>query len=192
MMKKLANSVRIISGQLRRRKISFPASDAIRPTGDRVRETLFNWLQNEVADSYCLDLFAGSGILGLEALSRGAKEAVFIERDRQTAEALQENLTLLNLTQGQVFQANALDWLASGKTRPQFNIVFLDPPFAEELLASSCTALEQSSLLAEGCCFYVESATAISEIEIPQNWVQEKDKKAGNVHFYLFRRKEAN
>ena len=81
-MKKSANSVRIISGHLRRRKFSFPANEAIRPTGDRVRETLFNWLQNEVLNSNCLDLFAGSGVLGLEALSRGASKVFFVERDR--------------------------------------------------------------------------------------------------------------
>lgn len=192
LMKKRANSVRIISGHLRRRKISFPASDAIRPTGDRVRETLFNWLQNEVTDSNCLDLFAGSGILGLEALSRGAKEVVFIEKDRNTVEALQGNLELLNQSQGQVFKADALDWIVAANVSSPFDIVFLDPPFTGELLANSCIALEQSKLLARNCYLYLESATAISEIEIPQNWIRVKDKKAGNVFFYLYRRSESD
>lgn len=189
-MKKPANSVRIISGHLRRRKFSFPSSKAIRPTGGRVRETLFNWLQNEVADSSCLDLFAGSGVLGLEALSRGANKVVFIEKDRRIAEALQENLELLNLPKGIVCQANALDWIASAKAVPPFNIVFLDPPFTEELLASSCAALEESKLLAKGCCVYMESSITISKIQIPKNWIRAKEKKAGNVYFYLFIRQD--
>lgn len=189
-MKKPANSVRIISGHLRRRKFSFPSSKAIRPTGDRVRETLFNWLQNEVADSSCLDLFAGSGVLGLEALSRGANKVVFIEKDRRIAEVLQENLELLNLPQGIVCQANALDWIASAKAVPPFNIVFLDPPFTEELMASSCAALEESDLLAKGCYLYMESSITISEIQIPKNWIRAKEKKAGNVYFYLFIRQD--
>ena len=189
-MKKSANSVRIISGHLRRRKFSFPANEAIRPTGDRVRETLFNWLQNEVLNSSCLDLFAGSGVLGLEALSRGASKVFFVERDRGIAKALEENLGLLNLPQGIVCHSNALDWIATAKAMPPFNIVFLDPPFTEELLASSCAALEESKLLAKGCCVYMESSITISKIQIPKNWIRAKEKKAGNVYFYLFIRRD--
>ena len=195
-MKKSANSVRIISGHLRRRKFSFPANEAIRPTGDRVRETLFNWLQNEVLNSNCLDLFAGSGVLGLEALSRGASKVIFIEKDRRIAKALQENLRLLNLPQGIVCHANALDWIATATATATatamlpFNIVFLDPPFTEKLLASSCAALEESNLLAKGCCVYMESSITISKIQTPKNWIRAKEKKAGNVYFYLFIRRD--
>ncbi|NKB34609.1 MAG: 16S rRNA (guanine(966)-N(2))-methyltransferase RsmD [Pseudomonadales bacterium] len=180
------NTVRIISGSLRSRKISFPANKAVRPTGDRVRETLFNWVQSEIDGAVCLDLFAGSGALGIEALSRGAEEVVFVEAAKNIALALKENLELLQLHSGKIYHHDALSWIEEFNTTKTFDIVFLDPPFDTDLAATSCMKLEQSNLLNSQCRIYLELASEISELTLPENWKQIKEKKAGSVYFYLF------
>jgi 16S rRNA (guanine966-N2)-methyltransferase len=122
-----SNQVRIIGGQWRRRILHFPAVAGLRPTPDRVRETLFNWLGQRLDGLRCLDLFAGSGALGFEAASRGAREVVMVERDRRALAALRENRDLLGATQVEVVAADGLAWLA-GAHGP-FDLIFLDPPF---------------------------------------------------------------
>src|SRR6202044_1338078 len=128
------NSVRIIAGTWRGRRIHFPDMPALRPTPDRVRETLFNWLQHSIVDSRCLDLFAGSGALGLEALSRGAKEVVFVEQAQQAARALQAELQRLGGTpRARILEQGAARYLR-GPAQP-FDVIFLDPPFGRGALA---------------------------------------------------------
>ena len=124
------NQLRIIGGQWRGRKLNFPDIDGLRPTGDRIRETLFNWLTGDLPASRCLDLFAGAGSLGLEALSRGASQVVLLEKHPQAASQLQAHLSTLNCSQGQAVQTDSLQWLANHQGEG-FDIVFMDPPFKQ-------------------------------------------------------------
>src|SRR5690242_17568414 len=135
------NEFRIIAGQWRRRKLHFPDVPGIRPSPDRVRETLFNWLRERVEGARCLDLFAGSGALGLEAMSRGAAQVVFVDQDRQAAQAIREHLALLDAAGGEVREAEAQAWLT--QTPQPFDLVFLDPPFDADMLPSICARLAE-------------------------------------------------
>lgn len=176
------NEFRIIAGQWRRRKLHFPEVPGIRPSPDRVRETLFNWLRERVEGARCLDLFAGSGALGLEALSRGAAEVVFVDQDRQAAQAIREHFALLKAAGGDVQQAEALAWLAHGP-RP-FDLVFLDPPFDADLLPAVCARLGEG-WLKPGACVYVEHATEKTPV-FPAGWMAIRESRAGRVAFGLW------
>lgn len=177
------NTLRVIGGQWRGRRIRFPRRPGIRPTPDRVRETLFNWLGPAVGGSRCLDLFAGSGALGIEALSRGAAEVTFVEDDRITTEALTEVVTALAPGRGHVVHGEALRWLA-GPSRA-FDIVFLDPPFGSGLVAPSAKALEAGGWLQPGACVYIESAAADGPPVLPAGWTLHRSGKAGAVGYHL-------
>lgn len=181
------NQLRIIGGQWRGRKLSFPDVDGLRPTGDRIRETLFNWLAPTMAGSRCLDLFAGSGALGLEALSRGAAASVLVERDTLAATQLRANLALLQAGQGQLVQADVLTWLARGNSGAPFNIVFIDPPFQLNLWQAVIDALEAGGWLADDAAIYIESGRA-PPFSVPQHWHLHRDKQAGQVSYRLFYR----
>ena len=137
-MTKKPNSVRIISGKFKSRTVTFPDRSDLRPTGNRIREVLFDWLQLEIAKSRCLDLFAGSGALGIESLSRGAESATFIESDHRTSLFLQDNLKSLDVTNGLVHFTSAIQWLECLSDIDPFDIVFLDPPFKNNLLTVCC------------------------------------------------------
>ncbi|MBM88865.1 MAG: 16S rRNA (guanine(966)-N(2))-methyltransferase RsmD [Gammaproteobacteria bacterium] len=182
------STIRIIAGTHRSRKISFPNKEEVRPTGSRIRETLFNWVQYRISSAVCLDLFAGSGALGIEALSRGAREAVFIEKNPITAAALSQNIELLNLTKCEIHQIDALQWASTRQFTRKFNLVFLDPPFESSLLKKSCVALEKSELLAENCLIYVEKPNPANPEDVPLEWSMEKETKIGNVFFFLYSR----
>ncbi|MGB9429504.1 MAG: 16S rRNA (guanine(966)-N(2))-methyltransferase RsmD [Gammaproteobacteria bacterium] len=182
------NEFRIIAGLWRRRRLSFPDLPGIRPSPDRVRETLFNWLMYRIAGARCLDLFAGSGALGLEALSRGAAGVLFVDRERQVLEALREHLDLLHADGGELLQADALTFLR-GPARP-FDIVFLDPPFDSTLLAQSVAALEQTGWLAPQANIYMEYPQGLA-ITLPAGWERSRDGHAGRVGFALARRTRA-
>lgn len=173
------NEFRIIAGQWRRRKLHFPALPGIRPSPDRVRETLFNWLRERIEGARCLDLFAGSGALGLEALSRGAASVVFIDQERAAAQAIREHLALLQAAGGEVHQAEALAWL-SGSARP-FDGVFLDPPFDSTLLPAVCARLRQG-WLKPGAWVYIEHP--VDQVpELPADWEVWREGRAGRVGF---------
>jgi 16S rRNA (guanine966-N2)-methyltransferase len=180
-----ARSLRIIAGAWRGRRWRFPDTD-LRPTPDRVRETLFNWLQDRVPGARCLDLFAGSGALGLEALSRGAADVVFVETDRKAARSLQELLAAWQAPRGHVIEGDALRLLA-GPPRTM-NLVFLDPPFAAGLLSPAAAALTANGWLAEGALIYVEHA-ADEHWQPPASWQLLRSGAAGAVgyHVYQFR-----
>jgi 16S rRNA (guanine966-N2)-methyltransferase len=182
----LQNRLRIIGGQWRGRKLEFPAIDAIRPTPDRVRETVFNWLQNDIAGARCLDLFAGSGALGFEALSRGAAHVVFIDREPRVGQYLRETLKRLNAKTGEVCVADASRWLTA-PAQP-FDIVFLDPPFDSNLLAGICRCLEERGWLMPEALIYIESAASNGLPVLPSSWVVIKNKTAGQVSYHLARR----
>jgi 16S rRNA (guanine966-N2)-methyltransferase len=181
--------LRIIGGEWRGRKIRFPPVAAIRPTPDRVRETLFNWLQGVTPGSRCLDLYAGSGALGFEALSRGAREVVFVDLEPAVKRHLEQMLKLLGCDRGRVVQADALGFLAL-KGEP-FDVIFLDPPFAEPVLPEVCRRIEAGGWLKPGGLVYIESPAAAGEPELPAGWSLLKSKKAGEVGYHLARRDAA-
>lgn len=181
--------LRIIGGKWRGRKISFPELEQIRPTPDRVRETLFNWLQAEIAGARCLDLFAGSGALGFEAASRGAAEVVMLDSDRSIIKAIQSQVSLLGAENIQVLQADALSFLeapAVSIKRP-FDIIFLDPPFGKELLPECIDKLEKCNWLADNATIYIESASPVEQESLPENWRLTHSKRAGQVMYHLVR-----
>ena len=183
------NRVRIVGGTHRGRKIAFPDAAGLRPTGDRVRETLFNWLQPVVSGSRCLDLFAGSGVLGLEAASRGAAEVVLVEAAPEVARALRQTVDELGLgDRVRLVESDALRWLEAAALIP-FDIVFLDPPFAAGLMADAAAALEQGGWLAEGALIYLERAEVQGPWPMPSNWTLVRDKHAGQVSYALARRR---
>lgn len=178
-------SCRIIGGKWRGRKIKFEDADGLRPTTDRIRETVFNWLQPYIHKSSCLDVFAGSGVLGFEALSRGAQEVVFIEHNNETVKNLKLNSSVLDAENVSIFQQDALFWLQSVSRDHRFDLVFLDPPFHTDLLLKACAALNNSRCLAEDAIIYVEH-NIDTDIDVPENWHVLKEKKAGQVAYKLF------
>ncbi len=172
------NRVRIIGGQYRRRLLDFPDSAGLRPTPDRVRETLFNWLGQDLPGWACLDLFAGSGALGFEAASRGAGRVVMVERDRAAIGALEKNRIVLGAKQVEVLRADALAWLAN--SREAFDLIFVDPPFDSALAAPALADLARH--LKAGGQAYVEQGTAVSA---PPGFIMHRSGRAGRSHFAL-------
>jgi len=182
--KKGKGSFRIIAGEHRGRRLSFPEVDGLRPTTDRVRETVFNWLSWQIEDARVLDLFAGSGALGLEAASRGAKYVQFVELSMLAVSQLGEHRTVLKID-AQVTQADALTWLTQSQEAP-FDVVFLDPPFRKNLLESVIQKLVNSSVLSAGTLIYLEKEKELSELALPANWQQRKEKVAGQLSYGLY------
>lgn len=182
----MRGQVRIIGGQWRGRKLTVPNNSAVRPTPDRVRETLFNWLAALVPGACCLDLFAGSGALGFEALSRGASQVVLVDQSTAVVKHLISQLALFKATNAVVLQAKIpQQWPAFTKI---FDLVFLDPPYREDLLLPACFALEEKGLLADPAYIYLESGAEIKDDELPAGWAIIKHKKAGQVGYYLAKR----
>lgn len=177
-----AGQLRIIGGQWRGRKLRFPALEGLRPTGDRVRETLFNWLQMDIADSRCLDLFAGAGGLGFEALSRGCAHCTLIERDGQAAQQLRGNLALLKAERAQLVQADSLAWLDQ-YSGPGFDIAFVDPPFSADLWQEAIAKLDNH--LTPEALIYLE-APATKALSLPSHWALHREKRAGDVCYRLY------
>jgi len=178
-------SVRIIGGSLRRSRLDVPDAPGLRPTPDRVRETLFNWLAPIIEGARCLDLFAGTGALGIEALSRGAGWVDFVERDPRLAQALRQNLERLRQTDAAVRCADALQTLAEAP-QDAYDIVFVDPPFTETLWQPAVTALE-NGWLRGGALVYLEMP-ASAQITMPENWSPHRESTAGAVRYALYRR----
>ena len=160
----------------------------LRPTSERIRETLFNWLAPGIQGARCLDLFAGTGALGIEALSRGASEVVFVEKSRKAIETLHKNLAAVGAASAATVQGmDALDYLRHGPGSP-FDIVFLDPPFAADMADELCRLLDQAGLVGEGGRVYMEDDNARPEVELPEGWHCEKSRQAGNVRYSLVRK----
>lgn len=183
------NQLRIIGGIWRGRKLSFPDVNGLRPTGDRIRETLFNWLAPEIQGARCLDVFAGSGALGIEALSRGASSSLMIERDPKAAAQLKTNLELLKATNGRVINEDAVSRLQKGNAEEPYHIVFVDPPFQLALWQAVIEALETGNWLAEDATIYIESGRN-DQYHPPINWQLHRDKHAGAVSYRLFYREQ--
>jgi 16S rRNA (guanine966-N2)-methyltransferase len=180
------NSIRIIAGQWRGRRLPVLDVEGLRPSTDRVRETLFNWLMHEIPSARCLDLFAGTGALGFECLSRGAAKTVFVESDKRVAGQLQKNLQMLGaMDTGEVLVQNAINFLRQ-PARSQFDIVFLDPPFESTLLSQAMPLLMQNGWLADGALVYVEQASKQDPEVTPETWQVHKDGKAGYCRYTLY------
>jgi len=173
--------IRIIGGKWRGRKLTVPDAPGLRPTPDRVRETLFNWLQPIITGARCLDLYAGTGILGLEAVSRGAAEAVLVEQDSALIDRIKLNIEMLDAgADVRVEQAEALLWLRHNKTR--FDLVFLDPPFRQGLIEKSASLLKERGCLHPHARIYMESEP---ELQLPDGFRIVREGKAGKVKFML-------
>jgi 16S rRNA (guanine966-N2)-methyltransferase len=180
--------LRIVGGSWRSRRFRFPPGVDIRPTPDRVRETLFNWLAAQLPAARCLDLFAGSGALGLEALSRGAREVCFVEHDRAAAGAIRALLAEWHASTAQVFAMDALRFLQ--RPGEPFDIVFLDPPFASAALARALPLLESGGWLAPRAWIYVECAARTPLPALPAHWQGLKSGRAGEVGYHLLERRQ--
>lgn len=185
------NRLRIIGGRHRGHRLQFIPGEGLRPTADRVRETVFNWLQGELTHCRVLDLFAGSGAMGFEALSRGAAEVVFVERDRNTAQQLRRNVSKLPGAEAcsQVMGISAQRWLQ----RPVslFDVVFLDPPFKDQLLANIVEQLESSGFLQENAWIYVEQSAQEAWPIWPDTWHWYREGSAGQAKYGLLQRQAA-
>ncbi len=179
------NKIKIIGGQWRSRLIEVVDTQGLRPTPNRVRETLFNWLQTDIFNSRCLDLFAGSGALSFEAVSRGAKTVVQIENNLAAYRMLQTNTEKLRATQIQTIQTDTLTYLSKSPSSP-FDIVFIDPPFGLGLVEQSCELLDKGNWLAPYAKIYIETETNLMLEHLPQNWTLLKDKVSGEVAYRLF------
>ncbi len=182
----MSGKLRIIGGQWRSRVIAFDDAPGLRPTPARVRETLFNWLQADVAGSRCLDLFAGSGALGLEAASRGAKTVVQVENNLKTCQKLKENIRLLNADQIEVVHADVSAFLRSAAGA--FDLIFLDPPFSQAWVEPVCQQIEQYGLLAPYGKIYIETERNLKLDHLPADWQALKHKIAGDVSYNLYKR----
>ena len=190
-----AGKLRIIGGEWRSRQLPIVDLPGLRPTTDRVRETLFNWLQNDIPGGRCLDLFAGSGALGFEAASRGAASVTMIELQNIAMQVLKSNKQLLGANQAEphnrannieLIQQNALTWLAEYQDKP-FDVVFLDPPFDSDYLGKAIELLGKQACLSANACVYLECAINQQLPELPAGWEISREKKAGQVRYFLVR-----
>ncbi len=178
----VTGKVRIISGQWRRRLLRVPDVDGLRPTPDRVRETLFNWLSGCIEGARCLDLYAGSGALGFEAASRGAAKVLLVEKDEQAVACMRQGASELGAEQIEVVHADVRRWLRGDATL--FDVVFLDPPYGDDL-GELCARLEQNSWLAPGALVYLETRASSQALELPAGWQFLHRQKAGQVRYHL-------
>lgn len=182
-----ASSIRIIGGEWRSRKLTVPDAQGLRPTPDRVRETLFNWLAPTIQGARVLDAFTGSGALFLEALSRGASTGVAIDANTNAVNNLRRNLAVLQCDDAEVLRADSLHYL-SNKAEQGFDIVLLDPPFHQDLLLSACQLLEDNNWLNKDAWIYTESEQAPSSLGVPSSWRLHREKHTGQVHYALWQK----
>ena len=182
--KSKAGRLRIVAGNWRSRLLDIADVEGLRPTSERIRETLFNWLAPYIHGARCLDLYAGTGALGLEALSRGAASTVFVERDPVAEHQLRKNIAVLGADSAEIVSSGALEFLGSAGPTP-YDIVFLDPPYAGNLLGETCRLLVERRQLADDALIYLEDARSRGEPDLPQGWKMVKNKTAGNVRYML-------
>ena len=180
-------NIRIIAGKHRGRKLPVVLAEGLRPTTDRVKETVFNWLMPYTQESNCLDCFAGAGSLGFEALSRGASHVTFLELNKSASIQLQQNKARLKSENVSVINTDALTFLAQPKQK--FDLVFLDPPFRQQLIERSAKLLNQG-WLTESALIYVEMEMEQDTEQLPDNWLLLKEKVAGQVAYRLYQNKK--
>ncbi len=182
--KSQAGRLRIVAGNWRSRLLDIADVEDLRPTGERIRETLFNWLAPTIEGSRCLDLFAGTGALGLEALSRGALEVVFVETSAVAVRQLRANVHVLDARGADVLNQDARAFLESEPGR-RFDIVFLDPPFALDAVEETCRLLADTGHLADDALVYIEDDRARVVPPLPEGWRELRNKTTGNVRYRL-------
>ncbi|CAM4216580.1 16S rRNA methyltransferase RsmD [Vibrio halioticoli NBRC 102217] len=179
-----SGSIRIISGLWRGRKLPVHDAEGLRPTTDRVKETLFNWIASDIPNARCLDLFAGSGGLGFEAASRQAEEVTLIELNVKAFQQLQQNMQAVKATNITLLNQNSLNFLKQpGKP---YDIVFIDPPFRQGLLLEAIEQLENNGWLSDQALIYIETEKELAMPALPDNWTMHREKVAGQVRFQLF------
>jgi len=184
------NRVRIIGGTWRGSRLEFPDIDGLRPTADRTRETLFNWLQQDIYGSRCLDLFAGSGALGFEALSRGAAYALLLEKNSQAAHQLTQHKQRLKAENCDIQQIDAVTWLqnfAAARQKSAFDIIFLDPPYALNLIPECLQLLEKNACIRDGGLLYFEQPQHQEPVSVSTRWREIRHKRSGQVSYSLLR-----
>jgi len=181
------HQLRVIGGSWRGRKLEVADVEGLRPTSDRIRETLFNWLAPEIGGARCLDLFAGSGALGLEALSRGAEHLVMVERDPVAVEMLKRNCSKLAVDAVDIVPADALSWLGSQAADHQFDVVFIDPPFTADLLQPCLELIADLALIKTGGLLYIETPATTLDPLAGQYGSLHRERFAGNVAYRLYR-----
>jgi len=182
----MKNKVRIIGGEWRSRQLHFIDAPSLRPTPSRVRETLFNWLQDDIPGRRCLDLYAGSGALGFEAASRGAKSVIAVENNLKACQSLKANANLLAASQIKIVNKDVFRYLAGDAESA--DVVFIDPPFGLNLVNQTCRWLEDKLWLSEQAKIYIESEKSLKLENLPENWRLLKSKTAGEVGYHLFER----
>ncbi|UZE96560.1 16S rRNA (guanine(966)-N(2))-methyltransferase RsmD [Alkalimarinus alittae] len=180
------STLRIIGGQWRSRRLSFSAIEGLRPTTDRVRETLFNWVSPIIPGARCLDLFTGSGALGLEALSREASSVTFIDQSPVATRSLKQNLQLLQATNADVLTTDAVKWLKNTTPDTPYNIVFVDPPFRCGLVYDCLEQLKSKPFVTTGAYIYIEIEKEAARPQTPTHWRLHREKEAGQVRYMLF------
>lgn len=182
----VTGSIRVISGQYKGRKLPVMDAQGLRPTTDRTKETLFNWLMADIRQSRCLDLFAGSGSLGIESLSRNANHVTFVELNKQAAAQISQNLATLkvDISQFDVLQQDALTALQ--RIEGPFDIVFLDPPFNKNMLPQVIETLDKQALLKSGTLVYIECERENAGFQLPQNWQSVKESQTKQLVYRLF------
>jgi 16S rRNA (guanine966-N2)-methyltransferase len=180
------NTLRVIGGKWRGRKLPFVNSDGLRPTTDRVRETLFNWLMMDIQGARCLDLFAGSGLLGFEALSRGASHVVMLDSARKVVQQLKATRDILAAEHVRFQQIDALQFIATYSGKP-FDIIFIDPPFHQQLVAKTLASLRAQKILAKDGLIYVEQEKKLALPEDLSPWEVIKTQSVGQVDSFLLR-----
>ena len=187
MKKKGPGTVRIIGGRWRGTRVPVPDIPGLRPSGDRSRETLFNWLQIHIRGARCVDLFAGSGVLGLEAASRGAAEVILVEKSRQAADEIRKTVGRLEADQADVTQSDAIAWLSA--CDPEcMDIVFIDPPFGEGLELRALELLAAGNCVSMGGFVYLETARTGPAVAPPPGWESIKEKTLGDVRMQLLKK----
>lgn len=179
--------IRLISGKWRGKKLPVKDIEGLRPTTDRTKETLFNWLMHDINDATCLDCFSGSGSLGFEALSRFAKKVTLLERDKSVAKQLRENLTTLKVSNANVIEGDSINYLNQVATE-QYNIVFIDPPFHKNLVQPCCDALQSNEYLASDALIYIEREVDLKSLKLPSTWTLLKEKSTGQVTYQLYQK----
>ena len=184
--------LRIVAGIWRSRVLEIADAPGLRPTSERIRETLFNWLAPVIKGAHCLDLFCGSGALGLEALSRGAAQVSFVDRHTQAIEALKETCQRLDCDRADFYPGKAQDYLQNSSAgNDGVDIAFIDPPYTLQLQAEMANLLDESGCLSEQAWIYIEHDGGFKDQKLPQNWIKHREKVAGQVHYTLYRNHQA-
>lgn len=186
------NTIRIIAGKWRGRRLPVLDYPGLRPTTDRVRETIFNWLMNDVSGAKCLDVYAGTGALGIECLSRGAAFVEFIESKQPVINSIQNSIDILSPESGQnvsLIRADA-NLTLQVASEEKFDIVFLDPPFNDDLIEISAALLEENQWLSDKAIIYIECDVNKNDLVLPINWLKYKSGRTGQSEYYLYRREK--